>query len=54
MSRADASEAFGLGFDHGAEVVAAPGALLLPLEVCHCLRRVGDMGPGAPDFSSKK
>jgi len=29
MSRADASEAFGLGFDDCAEVVAAPGALLL-------------------------
>ena len=29
MSRTDASEASGLGFDHGAKVVAAPGALLL-------------------------
>lgn len=29
MSRTDPSEASGLGFDHGAEVVPAPGALLL-------------------------
>lgn len=29
MSRADASEASGPGFDHGADIVAAPSALLL-------------------------
>lgn len=30
MRRTGAGEATGLGFDHGLEVVTAPGALLLP------------------------